>query len=63
MTSISYVKRFSIRPIGVVSKYDIGAYKTRSSIAEKTLLEALDPPVTAERKKLVGAVLVIAAQF
>lgn len=45
-TSTSYVNRFSVRPSGVVSKYNMGARKTLSSIAEKTFFAHLAPPVT-----------------
>jgi hypothetical protein len=40
--------------MGVVSKYDIGAYNTRSSMVEKTLRDALDPPVTVDDKVRKG---------
>mmetsp|Transcript_32959 Transcript_32959/g.75934 ORF Transcript_32959/g.75934 Transcript_32959/m.75934 type:complete len:106 (-) Transcript_32959:789-1106(-) len=46
-TSVSYVNLLRIRPIGVVSKYDMGALKRPDSIAENTFLAQRAPPVTA----------------
>mmetsp|Transcript_34143 Transcript_34143/g.52405 ORF Transcript_34143/g.52405 Transcript_34143/m.52405 type:complete len:90 (+) Transcript_34143:1374-1643(+) len=46
-TSTSYVKRFKIRPSGVVSKYDMGASKTFVVIDENNPFAALAPPLTA----------------
>jgi hypothetical protein len=46
MTSTSYVKRLRIRPMGVDSKYDRGAFKTLRSIELNAFSAALVPPVT-----------------
>lgn len=45
-TSMSYENLFRTRPIGVVSKYDIGAFSTLDSIDKNTRRAARDPPVT-----------------
>ena len=42
--SVSYVNRFIIRPVGVVSKYDMGAYKTLDSISTNIRVAHLAPP-------------------
>ena len=44
--SMSYVYRFRIRPIGVDSKYETGAFNVLATIAEKIFLAHRAPPVT-----------------
>jgi len=46
ITSMSYVNRFSNLPMGVASKYEIGASNTRDSIDAKIDRATRAPPLT-----------------
>ena len=57
LISVSYVNRVKIRPIGTVSKYDLGARRTLFSILKNTFRVARVPPVTANSDRNTVAMI------
>lgn len=60
ITSMSLPSRFSIRPLGVVSKNDIGLRRTLFMIFSKTTLEAITDPIAKDNdvRKLAKAKII-----